>query len=228
MDRPGHQGRHDLTSSFDGSVRAGFRVSILSLIWTLAVGSSSVAIGIAAGSLAVVAFGATGLLDAVGSASLALQFVHTRRRGEPSHRFETVTLRVVTIGLAMTAIATAALAINRLRGHGSEQSSAAGVAISVASIAVLVGLAMRKRGIAARIPSHALYADSWVSAVGAVLAVVAAVGVVLRGSAGWWWADPVAALVVGAAAIGLSGWLLRSSRADQGVGSQDTLPTSNA
>jgi divalent metal cation (Fe/Co/Zn/Cd) transporter len=150
------------------------------------------------------------LLDAVGSASLTLQFAHARSRGVHSHRFEAVTLRIVTVGLAATAVATSVLAVGRLRSHGTEAATTAAVAISAGSIAVLVLLAVGKRRIAPRIPSHALYADSWVSTVGAALAVVAAVGVVLRGSLGWWWADPVAALVVGVAAICLSAWLLRS------------------
>jgi divalent metal cation (Fe/Co/Zn/Cd) transporter len=182
----------------------------VSLVWTLAVGGGSLAIGITSSSLALAAFGATGLLDAVGSASLVLQFAHARSRGSHSHRFEAVTLRIVTIGLAATAIATSALAVGRLRSHGSGESSRVGVAISAASIVVLVVLAAGKRRFAARIPSHALFADSWVSAVGAALAVIAAVGVILRGSLGWWWADPTAALVVGVVAVCLSAWLLRS------------------
>jgi len=185
-------------------------VSVLSLGWTLAIGGGSLVIGIVDDSLAVAAFGATGLLDAVGSASLTLQFAHARSRGAHSHRFEAVTLRIVTVGLAATALATSVLAVGRLRGHGTEAATTAGVVISAASIAVLVLLAAAKRRIAPRIPSHALYADSWVSTVGAALAVVAAVGVVLRGSLGWWWADPVAALVVGVVAMCLSAWLLRS------------------
>ena len=213
MDRPGHQGRNDLTAGGD-PLRAGLRISALSLVWTLAVGGGSVAVGVSAGSLAVAAFGATGLLDAVGSASLVLQVRHALSRGAVSDCFETVTLRLITVGLAVTAIATAALAIRRLHDHDEGHATTVGVAVSVVSIAVLALLAAGKRRIAPRIPSHALYADSWVSAIGAVLAVVASIGVLLRTSAGLWWADPVAALVVGAAAVGLSGWLLRSSRAN--------------
>lgn len=120
---------------------------------------------------------------------------------------------MVTVGLGVTAIATGTLAIMRLLSHGSEHSSRVGIAVSAASIAVLAVLAAAKRRIAHRIPSHALHADSWVSAVGAALAAVATVGVVLRTTAGWWWADPVAALVLSVSAMGLSGWLL-TRRAD--------------
>ena len=184
----------------------------MSLVWTLAVGAASVGIGLSAGSLAVVAFGATGLLDAVGSASLVLQFVHARQRGATSHLFETITLRIVTVGLALTAIATTTLAALRLSRHSVPAATTAGVSISAVSIAVLLLLAARKRKVAARIPSRALYADSWVSAVGAALAVVAAIGVLLLDTVGWWWADPVAALAIGCGAICLSVWLLGHSR----------------
>ena len=194
----------EFTPSVHASVRAGLHVSIVSLIWTLVVGGGSFIVGISTGSLAVAAFGAVGLLDAVGSASLVIHFSHARGRGAVSHRLETITHRIVTIGLAMTGLATAALSVHRLISKSAGGQSDAGIALSLVSVAVLAVLAIRKRDIAARIPSRALHADSWVSAVGAVLAVVAAVGVILHRSVGWWWADPIAAAVVGAAAMGLA------------------------
>jgi divalent metal cation (Fe/Co/Zn/Cd) transporter len=170
----------------------------------LVVGGGSMAVGISTGSLAVAAFGAVGLLDAIGSASLVVHFTHARGRGALSHRLEDITHRIVTVGLAATGLATAVLSVQRLlAGHAGGQSNA-GIVLSVASIGVLAFLAIRKRGIAAAIPSRALHADSWVSGVGAGLAIVAAVGVILHRSIGWWWADPVAAAIVGTAAIGLA------------------------
>ena len=47
--------------------------------------------------------------------------------------------------------------------------------------------------------------------VGALLAAVTLCGTAASRSLGWWWADPVAALVIGAGAIGL-GIALRRDR----------------
>ena len=194
----------EFTPHLHASVRAGLHVSIVSLIWTLIVGGGSLAVGLGTGSLAIGAFGAVGLLDAVGSATLVVHFRHAHGRGEVSHRLETVTHRIVAVGLAITGLATAVLSVHRLVSNDSGGSSVLGIALSAGSIAVLAILAIRKRDIAARIPSRALRADAMVSAVGAVLAIIAAVGVILHKSIGWWWADPIAAAVVGAAAMGLA------------------------
>jgi divalent metal cation (Fe/Co/Zn/Cd) transporter len=198
----------DPISAIAVSVRAGLRVSVLSLIWTLLVGGGSVGIGLDTGSLAVTAFGVVGLLDAIGSASLVAHFVHARGRDAPSERLELITLRIVVIGLGMTGLATTAVSVSRLVQHESARASHATIVVSVLSIAVLALLASWKRRVAARIPSPALHADSWVSAVGAILAVVASVGVIARASAGWWWADSAAASIVGLIAVGVSVLLL--------------------
>ena len=55
-------------------LRAGLRVSALSIGWTLSSSTAAVAIGMTAGSLVLVAFGLTGVLDAVGSATLVVHF----------------------------------------------------------------------------------------------------------------------------------------------------------
>lgn len=195
-----------------GSVRVGLYVSIVSLLWTLAVGGEALVVGITTRSLALAAFGATGLLDAVGSASLIIHFTHARSRGTPSPRLEAITLRIVTVGLALTAIATATISIERLVSHAAGRSTESAGLVSTVSIALLALLAAAKRRIAARIPSHALYADSWVSAVGAALAAMAALGLLLR-SVGWWWADASAAIVISLAALSLSAWLQRRPEA---------------
>jgi divalent metal cation (Fe/Co/Zn/Cd) transporter len=62
---------------------------------------------------------------------------------------------------------------------------------------------LRKRYVAVRLPSGALLADSRLSAIGALLAVVAVGGTAATQALGWWWADPVAALMI---AI-IAGWL---------------------
>jgi divalent metal cation (Fe/Co/Zn/Cd) transporter len=55
-------------------------------------------------------------------------------------------------------------------------------------------LARAKRGVAARIDSRALLADSRQTDICAYLSAILLAGLALNAFFGWWWADPVAAL----------------------------------
>jgi divalent metal cation (Fe/Co/Zn/Cd) transporter len=182
---------------------SGARVSLVGSAWTIAAGVAAVTIGITTGGLALIAFGAVGVLDAAGSITLAVHFRLAAESATRADRMERVALRVITTGLVVVGLATTAVSILHLADrHGAEQSDA-GTAIALVSLVVLTGLALRKRWLARRIPSLGLLADSHLSAVGAVLAAVTLIGEVLTETMEWWWADPVAAIVVAVAAVRL-------------------------
>ncbi len=185
-------------------VQTGMRVSGLSLVWTLATGAGAIALGLVGNSIVLVVFGVIGLLDAAGSASLVVHFWHALHHEKISERHEELVLRIVTLGMGATGFATIVDSAYRLSVHTSSESVAPGVILAGASVLVLAVLARAKRNIAAQIPSHALHADGWLSAVGATLALVAVAGTGLATGFGWWWADPVAAIGVACGAIGLS------------------------
>jgi divalent metal cation (Fe/Co/Zn/Cd) transporter len=191
----------ELESIASEHLRAGVRVSTVSVVWTVVSSVVAVALGIGAKSLVLVALGSTGLLDAAGSATLLIHFRHALRHEAFSERHERIALRVVTIGLVVIGSLTAAESVRRLIDRQPSHPVPAGVAVAALSAVVLAALAHRKRGIAARIPSRALLADGWLSATGCLLAVVTVVGASLAGSPAWWWADSAAAFVVGCLAI---------------------------
>ena len=193
-----------------GGVRAGLMVSIFSLVWTLVAGTAAIAIGIGYGSLALVAFGAIGLVDAVGSAALIVHFRHTLRHEVSSERREQMAHTLVTVGMAIIGTATVGYSAYRLTTRPTAESQMAGIVIASVSIFVLALLSRRKRSLAERISSPALNADGWLSAVGSALAAVTLAGTALQTGLGWWWADPVAAIGVGLGAIGLGLALSRS------------------
>lgn len=192
------------TATFPSEVRAGFRVSLISFIWTLISGGGAIAIGLLYRSLVLVAFGAIGLVDALGSASLIIHFRHTLRHEAISLRHERTAHRLVTAGMGTIGLATIGDSAYRLATRSTAQSETPGILVAAASILVLVFLSRSKRQIARRIPSLALNADGWLSAVGAGLAVVALVGTGLQSALGWWWTDPLAAIGMGLGAFGLS------------------------
>ncbi|HEX4472196.1 MAG TPA: cation transporter [Nocardioides sp.] len=181
-------------------LRSGMRVSLLSIAWTLVASAVSITVGVRAGSLVLVAFGCTGFLDAAGSIALVVHFRHALKHEAFSEAHERVAFLVVNTGLVVVAVSTVAGSVGRLlaRAHGHE--STVGMVVAGASIVVLGVLARRKIILGRAIPSQALVADGILSSTGAVLAVVTVVGTLLS-ALGWWWADPVAALVVAAGAF---------------------------
>ena len=192
------------------AVRAARRVSEASIAWTLVGSSFAIAFGISSGSAALVAFGAVGYVDLVGSVALVHHFRHALRTEELSDRFEQRAHRIVTIGLL--AIGLAAVAISAVRlgiGHFPTTSNAA-IAIAAISLVGLSVLSVRKVRVARLVPSAALRSDGHLSGVGAAQAAVVLVGTGAARLVEWHWADDTAALVVGVVAVAIATVTLRT------------------
>lgn len=199
-----------LESMVPTALRAGLAVSFASICWTALSSTASIGIGLSAGSLVLVSFGLTGLLDAFGSVALVVHFRHALRHESFSERHEAIALRIITVGLVVVAIFSGADSIVRLVEHDVSRSAPAGLALAAASTLVLAALSVRKRRVAPKIPSRALLADSMLSATGAALALFTVIGTALLSLYGWWWADPVSALAIGLGALWIA-WLMAHS-----------------
>lgn len=178
------------------ALRSGLRVSLVSVIWSATVCSAAVVTGAITGSLVLIAFGLTGLLDGAGSLTLVLHFRHALASNLVSSRRERLALRVVSIGLLAIGVSTIAESTRRLITNQAGRGSSVGVGIAGASAIVLTVLAVAKWRIAGKVPSDALRADGWLSATGAALAVIAVTGAALSSASTPAWIDPVAALCV--------------------------------
>jgi divalent metal cation (Fe/Co/Zn/Cd) transporter len=191
--------------SFEPSaVRAARRVSEASVAFTLVASTCSIAIGLASGSGALVAFGGVGYVDLAGSVALVHHFRHALRTEALSDRFERRAHRIVVFGLLVVGLAAIVVSVVRLAsGHGASTSDA-GVVIAAASLVVLAVLAVSKVRIASRVPSPALRSDGHLSAIGAAQAGVVLLGTEASSALSWHWADDVAAIVVGAVALAIA------------------------
>jgi divalent metal cation (Fe/Co/Zn/Cd) transporter len=194
--------------------RRAMRVSATSVVWTLVAGAAAVVIGLRAHTLALVAFGAIGVLDAAGSVALVVHFRHSLVHDEASARHERIALNVVTAGLFTVGCVTAAFSIHRLLAQSTAESDAAGIVLAAVSVVALVILSSAKRLLSRRVGSHALLADSWLSAAGALLALVTLAGTALSAAYSWTWVDPVAATIVAVGAVGLGVTLRLGGRDD--------------
>lgn len=193
-------------------MEAAWLVSVQSVVWTAVASSLAVVLGVAGHTVVLIALGAIGYIDGIGSVALAYHFHHARRHDALSERLERLAHRIVVVGLLSVGLGTIGVSLGRLITGTSGDASIAGTALAASSLVVLTGLAARKRSLARRVSSGALLTDSHLSGVGALQAGVALAGAATTRWFGWHWADAAAALVVGAVAVILAISTLRAVR----------------
>jgi divalent metal cation (Fe/Co/Zn/Cd) transporter len=151
--------------------------------------------GSVAGSVALVGFGIDSIIEV--SASIAAQWrlradVDEHRRERTEH----ITVRI--IGWSFLALAAYVLvdSSTTLWQRERPERSTVGVVILTLSVIVMPVLARAKRKVAHALDSRALEADAVQTSLCAYLSAIALAGVALNALLGWWWADPVAALLM--------------------------------
>ncbi len=180
-------------------------LSALSVIWSGVVGSIATYAALIGGSLSLLGFGADAVIDAAASAALIWRFSAESRRPEQAHRLEQRAERLVGLALVVLALYLGAASIRSLVAGAHSETSALAVAILLASVLVLPIFAIAKHRVAARLGSGALRADSILTAAAALLAAISLGSLAATDVFGLWWADAVAALVVGAILL-REGW----------------------
>jgi divalent metal cation (Fe/Co/Zn/Cd) transporter len=176
-------------------VRRGIRLEYLTVGWNILEGAIAILSGTIAGSVALVGFGIDSAIES-SSGAVLLWRLHAERNGQNVERLEQKTLKLVGIGFFLLAIYIAFDAISTLISRETAHRSVIGIALSLASLIVMPLLAKAKRRTASELNSAALYADSRQTSICAYLSAILLGGLLLNAVAGWWWADPVAALVM--------------------------------
>jgi len=178
----------------DGLVRRGIALEIFTLSWMTVEASVAVAAGVAAGSVALMAFGIDSVIEFV-AAFVVLQTFRAQQTGRTDRR-EQRALRVIGVTFFLLAAYIVSDAAYTLIAVNKPDSSLPGIAVSAAALAVMPLLSLLKRRTGTRLGSQMLLADAAESLFCAYLSATVLVGLLLNAIFGWWWADPVAALAV--------------------------------
>jgi len=182
------------SSPREGIARRGIALEIFTLSWMTVEATVAIAAGVAAGSIALMAFGIDSVIEFV-AAFVVLQAFRAEQAGRPAHG-EQRALRVIALSFFVLAAYIVAEAVYALITAGKPESSVAGVAVSAAALLVMPSLAFLKRRTGRAIGSQMLLADAAESLFCAYLSATVLVGLLLNAALGWWWADPAAALAV--------------------------------
>lgn len=178
----------------DRLVRRGIGLELCTLAWMTIEAAVAVTAGIAAGSVALLAFGIDSVIEFVA----ALVVLRTFRAEQAGHGGggERRALRVIGVTFFLLGAYVVADASYSLLAASKPESSAAGVAVSAAALLVMPGLSALKRRTGTALGSQMLVADAAESLFCAYLSATVLIGLILNAALGWWWADPVAAIAI--------------------------------
>ena len=173
-------------------LRRGRLLEYLTIGWNLLEALIAIGAGWIAGSTALVGFGFDSLVESSSGAAL-LWRLHS---DEDSERREALALKLVGSSFLLLAVYVCFDAVRSLINREPPDASYLGIALAALSLAVMPLLARAKRKVAAVINSRALKADSRQTDICAYLSAILLTGLGLNALFGWWWADPVAALLM--------------------------------
>ena len=198
------------------AVERGRRLEYITIAWNSLEALVSLIAGAIAGSVSLVGFGVDSLIEVVSGTALLWRLHH-----EPSdlrrEQAERLTLKIVACCFLALAAYIFFDAASALMKHGAPEKSLPGIVIAAMAVVVMPFLSRAKRKVAAEIHSEAMNADARQADFCAYLSAILLVGLLLNAFLGWWWADPVAALIMVPiiAKEAVSSWKGKSCGCDQ-------------
>jgi divalent metal cation (Fe/Co/Zn/Cd) transporter len=158
----------------------------------------TIALGTAAASLALIGFGTVSVVEVFASGVVVWHLL-------PGHEVDDagrtrIALRLTAVAFAVLSGVLAIGAMRDLVTGRIAGESPWGIAYLAVTALVMFGLAYLKRRTADELDSTPLRSEATMTFLDGILSTATLAGLALNAYAGWWWADPTAALIVALAA----------------------------
>ena len=176
-------------------VRRGKLLEYATIGYNSLEGVIAIAAGLIAGSIALVGFGFDSAIEVISGATL-LWRLHSDADVEKRERVEQRALRIVGVSFLLLGAYVTFDAGKSLLRREPPAESRVGIILAAASLVIMPLLVRAKRRVAQAIGSKALEADATQTLLCTYLSAILLGGLLLNAVVGWWWADPVAALVM--------------------------------
>ncbi|MDQ6795818.1 MAG: cation transporter [Chloroflexota bacterium] len=180
-------------------LRRGLRLEYLTVAWNLVEGLVSIGAALASGSVALLGFGVDSFVESVSGVVLIWR-LSVEQRGELDEeaveRVEYRAERFVAISLLLLGAYILVDAIWSLVNADRPSASPVGIVVTALSLGVMGFLARAKRTTGQALGSRALIIDAFQTTTCLWLSATTLVGLAANALLGWWWADPVAAIVI--------------------------------
>lgn len=173
-------------------------LSWASLIWMTIEGAAGLAAGFAAASIALIGWALSSVVEGLASVIVIWRFTGSRTLAETAeHRAQ----RGVAVSFWLLAPYVAIESARQLITAEHPQTSALGIAVTAASLAIMPALAIAKHRLGTRLNSGATTGEGTQNLLCAYLAGAVLAGLAANAWLGWWWLDPLIGLAVAAVAI---------------------------
>ena len=179
-------------------VRRARNLAAGGLAWHAAEFAIAVVAGVAASSIALIAFGLDSLVEGAAGGVVLWRFTAERASSELAERRAQ---RMIAVSFLVLAAYVGVQAVRTLLSGRHPEPSLIGVGLAVLTVPVMQAMARAKRGIGRQLGSAAAVSEGAQNLLCAYLAVALLAGLCLNAMFGWWWADPVAALVIAGIAL---------------------------
>lgn len=171
----------------------------LTISWNAIEGVVALAAGVTAGSVSLIGFGVDSAIELSAALILAWRLRQERKSGCRMGDDDRAR-RLIAVSFAALAAYVSVKAVGDLAARAEPEESMVGITIAALSLVVMPALARAKRRLAPVLGSAAVVADARQTNLCAVLSAVVLCGLGANALLGWWWADPVAGLGIGAVA----------------------------
>jgi divalent metal cation (Fe/Co/Zn/Cd) transporter len=197
--------RREPSAEWLRAARRAKALSWLSLVWLGAEGAIAITAGILAGSIALIGFGIDSAIEGAASLVIVWRFTGQRLLCAAS---ETRAQRLVAIQFFLLAPYVTVEAIRHLITGAEVGTSWLGMALTATSLVGMPVLGVAKQRLAQTLGSSATHGEGAQNLLCAYLAGAVFLGLAGNALLGWWWLDPIAALVIAGVAVkeGIETW----------------------
>ena len=175
--------------------RRGKHLEYFTIAWNTLEGIAAVIAGAIAGSISLVGFGLDSFIE-VASGTALLWRMSVDADESRRERNERISLRIVGTCFLCLGAYIGLESIRDLLAKNAPEHSVAGILIAIVSLIVMPLLSKAKRKVGRELASDAMHADARQTEFCTYLSAILLGGLLLNITLGWWWADPVAALVM--------------------------------
>jgi divalent metal cation (Fe/Co/Zn/Cd) transporter len=185
----------DATLNRETVARRGKHVEWFTIVWNSVEGLVAVISGAFAGSISLVGFGIDSFIEVI-SGSVLLWRMSVDADIQSRERNEKRSVRAVGVCFLALAFYVGYESVSDLLARKVPDHSLPGIVLACISLVVMPLLSRAKKKVGDELKSAAMRADAKQTDFCVYLSAILLAGLLLNVILGWWWADPLAALVM--------------------------------